>query len=166
MGKLVIHSPLTARGLRYISTGFVAEDHRSTFALRSGVSGDTPSRSFASHGREPWSDGESSRKPLLPVYSSHPANLGLHASSQSERFSFATHRSLKSPVFWAFFNFWSWIAALSPFLPRAGFPNVASVKTVFSTANYRALWLISGCLLQRRLLPTHRTHPQTSRPPG
>jgi hypothetical protein len=30
-------------------------------------------------------------------------------------------------------------AALSLFLPRVDFPNVASVKTVFSTANYRAL---------------------------
>jgi hypothetical protein len=36
MGKLVSPSSLTARGLRYFSTGFVAEDHQPTVALRSG----------------------------------------------------------------------------------------------------------------------------------
>ena len=39
MGKLVIPSPFAAHGLCYISSGFVAETHRPTFALRPGASG-------------------------------------------------------------------------------------------------------------------------------
>ena len=73
------------------------------------------------------------------AYLSHPANFRLPASSQIERFSLVVTRSLKSPVFWAFSIFRPQLAALSLFLPRSDFPNVASVKTEFSTANYRAL---------------------------
>ena len=40
MGKLVIPSPLASHGLCYISSGFVIENHRPTFALRPGASGD------------------------------------------------------------------------------------------------------------------------------
>jgi len=39
MGKLVIPSPFAADGLCYITSGFVAESHRPTFALRPGASG-------------------------------------------------------------------------------------------------------------------------------
>jgi hypothetical protein len=47
-------------------------------------------------------------------------------------------------MFWAFLIFWPLLTSLSLFLPRADFPNVASVKTVFSTANYRDLFRIDG----------------------
>src|SRR6056297_474992 len=39
MGKLMIPSPFGAHGLCYNSSGFVAENHRPTFALRSGTIG-------------------------------------------------------------------------------------------------------------------------------
>jgi hypothetical protein len=61
------------------------------------------------------------------VYSFSFANFRLPASSRSERSSVATTLSLKSPMFWAFSIFWFHLAALSLFLPRADFPNVASV---------------------------------------
>lgn len=40
MGKLVIPSPFAAHGLCYITSGFVGDRHRPTFALRPGASGD------------------------------------------------------------------------------------------------------------------------------
>jgi len=64
--------------------------------------------------------------------------MGEKVSKVGEGF-FRDASIVEIPLFWAIFIFWSYLAALSLFLPRANFPNVASVKTEFSTANYRAL---------------------------
>ncbi len=55
MGKLVIPSPFAAHGLCYISSGFVAENHRPTFALRPGASGDlAPEGDYANSESFAW----------------------------------------------------------------------------------------------------------------
>ena len=55
MGKLVIPSPFAAHGLCYITSGFVAENHRPTFALRPGASGDlAPEGDYANSGSFAW----------------------------------------------------------------------------------------------------------------
>lgn len=47
MSKLVIPSPFAAHGLCYIQSGFVADNHRPTFALRPGARGNiAPDRDF------------------------------------------------------------------------------------------------------------------------
>jgi hypothetical protein len=83
----------------------------------------------------PWRNWIAHRSSEPRVEGSNPSGrtrlilrtLGIPASSRMERFSLAMFRSLKSPMFWAFLNFWSRLAALSLFLPRAIFPNIASV---------------------------------------
>jgi len=54
-------------------------------------------------------------------------------------------------MFWAFLIFWSYLDALSLFLPRAVFPNVASVSSgIFDRELSRSLvdkWLLVTTLI-------------------
>src|SRR6056297_752891 len=70
MGKLVIPSPFAAHGLCYISSGFVAENHRPTFALRPGASGDlAPEGDYANNEAFAWyQDRSGSYNPSQIVY--------------------------------------------------------------------------------------------------
>jgi outer membrane protein assembly factor BamB len=70
MGKLVIPSPFAAHGLCYISSGFVAETHRPTFALRPGASGNiAPDGDFANSQFIAWyQDRSGSYNPSQIVY--------------------------------------------------------------------------------------------------
>ncbi|TVP94290.1 MAG: serine/threonine protein kinase [Planctomycetaceae bacterium] len=70
MGKLVIPSPFAAHGLCYISSGFVAENHRPTFALRPGASGDlAPEGDYANSESFAWYQERSgSYNPSQVVY--------------------------------------------------------------------------------------------------
>jgi outer membrane protein assembly factor BamB len=70
MGKLVIPSPLTAHGFCYISSGFVAESHRPTFALKPGVGGDfAPDGDYSNKESFAWyQDKSGSYNPSQIVY--------------------------------------------------------------------------------------------------
>ena len=61
MSSLVIPSPFAAHGLCYIASGYVGDDHRPTFAVRPGASGDiTPKGDFADSEFIAWYQGKSS----------------------------------------------------------------------------------------------------------
>jgi len=70
MGKLVIPSPLNAHGFCYISSGFVAESHRPTFALKPGVGGDfAPDGDYSNKESFAWyQDKSGSYNPSQIVY--------------------------------------------------------------------------------------------------
>jgi hypothetical protein len=70
MGKLVIPSPFAAHGLCYISAGFVAENHRPTFALRPGANGNiAPEGDYANSESFAWyQDRSGSYNPSQIVY--------------------------------------------------------------------------------------------------
>jgi len=125
-----LHATTRANSLRFILAFFVApSSHSIEYCMTAEPSCLRPKRFGSRKSENPLHEPglrESRRKRLLPLYSSYPANFRLPASSWMERFSFAMLRSLKSPMFWAFSTFWAYLAVLSPFLPRADFPNVAS----------------------------------------
>jgi len=79
------------------------------------------------------------------VYSSHPANFRLPATSQSGGFSFANLSSLKSPVIWAFLIFGPVCRALS-FLNASQFSGCCfRLYSIFSRELSRSLvdkWLL------------------------
>jgi len=61
MSNLVIPSPFAAHGLCYISSGYVGDAHRPTFAIRPGAKGDiTPKDGFESDKHFAWYDAKSS----------------------------------------------------------------------------------------------------------
>lgn len=61
MSNLVIPSPFAAHGLCYISSGYVGDRHRPTFAVRPGASGDiTPKDGFENSKFIAWYQGTSS----------------------------------------------------------------------------------------------------------
>ena len=62
MSNLVIPSPFTAHGMCYIASGYIGDDHRPTFAIKPGATGDiTPSgRDFSKSEHIVWYQGKSS----------------------------------------------------------------------------------------------------------
>ncbi|MHB9081806.1 MAG: outer membrane protein assembly factor BamB family protein [Pirellulaceae bacterium] len=61
MSNLVIPSPFAAHGLCYISSGYVGDDHRPTFAVRPGATGDlAPNGDFADSQYVAWYQNKSS----------------------------------------------------------------------------------------------------------
>ena len=61
MSNLVIPSPFAAHGLCYIASGYVGDDHRPTFAVRPGASGDiAPDGDFDDSEYIAWYQGKSS----------------------------------------------------------------------------------------------------------
>ena len=61
MSNLVIPSPFAAHGLCYIASGYVGDNHRPTFAVRPGASGDmTPDGDFKNSEFIAWYQGRSS----------------------------------------------------------------------------------------------------------
>ncbi len=60
MSNLVIPSPFAAHGMCYIASGYVGDNHRPTFALKPGASGDiTPAGDFQDSEYIAWYDGKS-----------------------------------------------------------------------------------------------------------
>jgi hypothetical protein len=70
MSNLVIPSPFAAHGLCYISSGYVGDDHRPTFAVRPGATGDlAPNGDFEDSQNIAWyQDKSSSYNPSQIVY--------------------------------------------------------------------------------------------------
>ncbi len=61
MSNLVIPSPFVAHGMCYIASGYVGDNHRPTFALKPGASGDiTPEGEFTDSEFIAWYQGKSS----------------------------------------------------------------------------------------------------------
>lgn len=61
MSNLVIPSPFAAHGLCYLASGYVGDDHRPTFAVRPGASGEiAPDGDFAQSKLIAWYQGKSS----------------------------------------------------------------------------------------------------------
>ena len=62
MSNLVIPSPFVAHGLCYIASGYIGDDHRPTFAIRPGATGDiTPvAKDFSGSEYIAWYQGKSS----------------------------------------------------------------------------------------------------------
>jgi hypothetical protein len=98
-----LHATTRANSLRFILAFFVApSSHSIEYCMTAEPSCLRPKRFGSRKSENPLHEPglrESRRKRLLPLYSSHPANFRLPASSQSERFSLATHQTLKSPMF-------------------------------------------------------------------
>jgi len=61
MSSLVIPSPFAAHGLCYIASGYVGDNHRPTFAIKPGATGDiTPTGEFTDSEFIAWYQGKSS----------------------------------------------------------------------------------------------------------
>lgn len=73
MSSLVIPSPFAAHGLCYIASGYIGDNHRPTFAIKPGASGDiTPEGDFEKSPFIAWHQGKSSSyNPSQIVYGDH-----------------------------------------------------------------------------------------------
>jgi outer membrane protein assembly factor BamB len=80
MSNLVIPSPFAAHGLCYISSGYIGDFHRPTFAIRPGASGDlAPNGNLAESEFVAWYQGQASplqhvtnRRWRLPIHALRP----------------------------------------------------------------------------------------------